>query len=55
VTLQTRIVINSLQLPADGLSVAEARAKAVQHIVEEPASSTPPEIEDGEETTSEQD
>lgn len=50
-SLLTRIVVTSLQIPAKDMSIAEARAKAVQQIsTPEPAESTPEAIENGEET-----
>ena len=47
----TRIVINSLQIPAAGKTVAELRAKAVQQLGMEPVvEDTPEATESGEET-----
>jgi len=45
-----RTVVNSLQIPANGMTVAEARAKAVSQINGEPVSNTPESTENGEET-----
>jgi hypothetical protein len=45
-----RTVVNGLQIPANGLSIAEARAKAVSQINGEPVSNTPESTENGEES-----
>lgn len=45
-----RTVINGLQIPARGMSMAEARAKAVSQIYGEPVSNTPESTENGEES-----
>lgn len=47
-SILTRIVVNSLQLPASGQTAADARAKAVQPLQMEPVKSTPESTENGE-------
>jgi hypothetical protein len=53
-TMLTRIVVNGLQLPANGMTAAETRAMAVQEVDMEPVSSTPGSTENGEENVTTQ-
>lgn len=48
--LVTRIAVKNLQIPANGLTVAEARALVVQSTNKEPAVSTLEPTENGETT-----